>query len=129
MNRRRILISRRTAQQTARTSQPNPNVASADTAGGLADETCARGLRRTFLVHVHSLDLFAVQDFYRNLVSSQRVLRHFDLGVARAGCSAQRPHAAGQRSQSWHNNAHCAPQAIADYTLPKEPMPSVLPMR
>jgi len=59
--------------------------ARADTASGPAvDEARASGVRRTFLVHVHSLDFLAVQDLYRNLVSSQRVLCHLDLRVARA---------------------------------------------
>ena len=84
MNRRKILISRRTVLSERRASQLNPNRAHADTASGPADETCATGLRRTFLIHVHSLDLLAVQNLYRNLVSSQRVLRHLDLRVARA---------------------------------------------
>lgn len=74
MKRRKIFISRRTA---------------------LACQRQARALRlrarsaRAFLVHVHSLNLFAVQDLDSHLVPSQRVLRHLHLCGAEMGSAAE----------------------------------------
>ena len=65
---------------------------------------------RTFLLHVHLLDLLAVQDLYGHLVPCEDVLRHLDLRsatvrvkvpkLASAACLACSPGGASQKTSA-----------------------------
>ena len=119
MNKRRILISRRTAHRWSSASETAARARSGREAGGL--ETLRRA--RAFLIHVHRLDFFPVQDLDCNFVTRECMLCKLHLRMHFAAAAGRQEVVQGKTKFAMLQIFYKA----RSHTLPNEPMPRVLP--